>query len=247
MFVMPHFLIKKEQINSNFIILNDSDENFFHLTKALRVKTGEKIKFIDDDKIVYYCAIDELEKKSLKAKIISKEKSSRILKNNICLVQSILMSDAQNLAIANATQSGVKEIYPVISDNVSVSKSSLKGKEEKWQKIVYENFKQCERADLATIKEIKNLKDVLKDFEKENILIFAEKDENISLDLSVKNIDKNSKIAIVIGPEGGFSENEFNYFKENDYKLISLGNMIYKAPNAIVAAISNVVSRIENV
>ena len=244
---MPHFLIKKEQINNDFIVLANGDENFFHIARVLRIKTGEKIKFIDDDKIVYYCAIAEIEKKSLRAKIISKEKSSRVLKNDICLVQSILMTDAQNLAIANATQSGVREIYPVISDNVSVKKSSLKGKEEKWQKIVLENFKQCERADLAEIKEIQELKEVLKTFKKENILIFAEKDENISLDLAVKDIDKSAKIAVVIGPEGGFSEDEFNYFKKENYKLISLGNMIYKAPNAIVAGVSNVVSRIENV
>lgn len=244
---MPHFLIKKEQINNDFIVLANGDENFFHITRVLRIKTGEKIKFIDDDKIVYYCTMAEIEKKILKAKIISKEKSSRVLKNDICLVQSILMTDAQNLAIANATQSGVREIYPVISDNVSVKKSSLKGKEEKWQKIVLENFKQCERADLAEIKEIQELKEVLKTFKKENILIFAEKDENISLDLAVKDIDKSAKIAVVIGPEGGFSEDEFNYFKKENYKLISLGNMIYKAPNAIVAGVSNVVSRIENV
>ena len=48
---MPHFLIKKEQINNDFIVLANGDENFFHITRVLRAKTGEKIKFIDDDTI----------------------------------------------------------------------------------------------------------------------------------------------------------------------------------------------------
>ena len=156
-----------------------------------------------------------------------------------------MASDAQNSAIANAVQSGIKEIYPIISDNVSISESSAKNKIQKWEKIALENFKQCERADLPIIHEINKLETALKTFEKENVLIFAEKYENTSLNECIKNIDINRKIAVVIGPEGGFSDCEFNYFKQENYKLITLGKMIYKAPNAITAAISNIITRIE--
>ena len=83
------------------------------------------------------------------------------------------------------------------------------------------------------------------EFKKENILIFAEKFENKTLNNCLDNIDKKEKIAVVIGPEGGFSEDEFNYFIEQEYKLITLGKMIYKAPNAVVAAVSNIISRLE--
>ena len=241
---MPHFPIEKEEIKNDYIELINN-ENFFHLTKVLRVKIGETIEFIDKNQIVYLSKITEIKKNSLKAKIIEKTLNTRFLKTKLCLVQCILMSDAQNTAIANATQSGIKEIFSVFSDNVSVSESSVKNKIKKWEKIALENFKQCQRADLPKIHEISDLKTVLKNFKKENILIFAEKYENISLDESIKNINKNEKIAIVIGPEGGFSDNEFNYFKKENYKLISLGKMIYKAPNAITAAISNIITRIE--
>lgn len=243
---MPHFLIKKEEIEKDYIELLDND-NFFHIAKVLRAKIGEKIKFIDEQKNVHVCEIVEISKKSLKAKILSKEKSKRFLNNNISLIQSILVNDAQNLAIANAVQTGVKKIYPVISDNVSVSKTSLKDKVLKWNKISYENFKQCERADMALVEEISALKETLKNFKKENILIFAEKFENTNLNDCVKDIDLNSEIAIVVGPEGGFSDDEFEYFISQGYKLITLGKMIYKAPNAISVAISNIISRIENV
>ena len=239
---MPHFLIQKEEINNNEIKLINKD-NLFHIIKVRRAKINENIKFIDENYIIYNCIIKEITKTYLKAQIISKQKSQRFLKYDLCLIQSILAPDAQNLLIANATQTGVKTIYPVISDNVSNKKNI--DKIIKWQKIACENFKQCERADIPEIKEIANLKDVLKEFSKENIIIFAEKNENIKFDNILKNINKNDKIAIVIGPEGGFSENEFNYFKENNFNLVSLGSMIYKAPNAVVAGISNVISRLE--
>ena len=241
---MPHFLIKKEEINPPYIELIDS-ENLFHIIKVLRKKEGEKIKFIDENQIIYDCKIENISKKSLKALIINKEKSTRILPYDLILVQSILSNDGQNLAIANATQTGVKEIYPVISDNTSIKIKDPKEKTEKWQKIAQENFKQCERADIPKVQPIQPLTTILSNFKKENILIFAEKYENSTLKTALNDIDKTSKIAVVIGPEGGFSENEFEYFKKNNCKLITLGNMIYKAPNAITAAISNVISRLE--
>ena len=243
---MPHFLIKKEEIKDDFIELLDKD-NLFHLVKVLRTKVGQNVKFIDEDKNLYLTCVVEINKTSLKAQIVDRKISDRVLKTKITLVQSILAPDAQNLLIANATQTGVKKIYPVMSDNVSVSKSSIKEKRDKWQKIVYENFKQCERADLAFVEEIQDLKDVLSKFKKENILIFAEKYENMTLNACVADVDLNSEIAIVIGPEGGFSQSEFEFFVKENYKLITLGKMIYKAPNAATVAISNIVSRIENV
>lgn len=243
---MPHFLINKEEKKEDYIILNNDDlnNNFFHITRVLRSKKGDKLKFIDENKNIYFSEIEEITKKFLKAKILNISKSERFLKYNINLIQSILMTDAQNLAIANASQTGAKRLFPILSDNVSVKVNSLKDKIEKWQKIANENFKQCERADILKIEEISDLFSALEKFEKQNIIIFAEKDENISLDDSIKSLDLTKEIAIVIGPEGGFSDLEFEKFKEKNYNLVSLGSLIYKAPNAIVAGISNVVSRL---
>jgi len=240
---MPHFLIKNDEIKSDIIKLKDN-ETLLHIVKARRIKVGENIKFIDNQQMVYFCQVQEINKKYLTAKILSKEISNRTLKYNISLIQSILAPDSQNLLIANATQTGVKKIYPVISDNVSCKKNN--NKTEKWQKIVLENFKQCERADIAIVEDVSGLKETLKKFKKENVLIFSEKDINISLNNCIKDIDLNSEIAVVIGPEGGFSDNEFEYFKHENYKMISLGLMIYKAPNAVVAGISNIISRLDN-
>lgn len=238
---MPHFLINQEEIKDNFIELTKDNENFFHLTKVLRLKQGESIKFINKEGYVFASKVLEISKTLLKAQILSKEKSNRVLKTSLSLIQCILASDAQNLLIANATQTGVKKIYPVVSNNVSTNKEKI----EKWAKIALENFKQCERADIVEIENLGNLIETIEKFDKKNVLIFAERSVNITLDEALKDINKAQEIAIVIGPEGGFSNEEFDYFIKNNYKLITLGSMIYKAPNAVVAAVSNVVSRIE--
>lgn len=237
---MPHFPIKIEEIKEDLIEINSNNDNFFHITKVLRIKQGESIKFIDEQGFVYYSKVLEVSKNLLRAQIINKEKSPRALKTPLSLIQCVLAPDGQSLLIANATQTGVKKIYPVVSDN-----TSAKPKVDKWNKIAQENFKQCERADFVQIEPVNKLIPTLEKFDTKQVLVFAEKEVNISLDEAIKNIDKTQEIAVVIGPEGGFSNNEFEYFKNNNYKLITLGSMIYKAPNAVVAAISNVISRIE--
>ncbi len=239
---MPHFFINSNNISQEIIIINDK-EILKHLCDSLRLRKGECLKLIDENEIQYETIVLEISKKEIKVKIIKSYVSKRKLNYCLNLVQSILKPDAQTLLISNATQCGVSSIIPVISDNCAVSKKSLEQKVQKWQKVSNEAAKQCERANFAYVENIAEL-NILNKFKDKNILVFAEKYANMTLEESLNDIDKTFPIVVVIGPEGGFSESEFNYFKEKKYKLISLGELIFKAPNAVVAAISNIVTRL---
>ena len=241
---MPHFFIKSDNIKNNVVSIYEKDL-LKHLVLSLRLKIGEKIKFIDENETSYECIVVNVSKTFVEAKIENLYKSKRKLGYELCLVQSVLKPEAQALLISNATQCGVSKIYPVISENCAVSEKNLKDKIKKWEKISNEAAKQCERANFTCIEDIRDIKTVFENFKKENILIFAEKYENIELDDVIKNVDKDSAIAVGIGPEGGFSEVEFSYFIENNFNLISLGSLIFKAPNAAVAGISNIVTRLK--
>ncbi len=235
---MPHFPINSKEINNDIINVTQS-ELLRHLVSSLRIKTGEEIKFIDEKEIQYICKVSDVTKKSLQAQIVEKYPSHRKLNFELYLAQGILKQDAQNLAVSNAVQMGVSGIYPVICDNCAVG---AKQNIEKWQKVADESFKQCERANRATVFEIQKLDNVLKEFE--NIIIFTEKNANTAIKEAVKKFDKKKKILVVTGPEGGFSAREFETFKK--YNCASLGNLILKAPNAVTAGISRVVYEFEN-
>lgn len=237
---MPHFLIKKENIKENFIYVEEP-ELLHHLASVLRVKKNEIVKFIDVDKIVHKTRVLEVSKKGLTAEILESEKSKRELDFRLYLAQSVLKNDAQNLLIANATELGVKGLYPFISDFSTVKADFIKSKIEKFQKISNESFKQCERADLMQVFEVLPLDDILKKFKKENVIILAERLENTDILGAVQDIDLNGDILVVTGPEGGFSDAEFEKFKEKGYKKATLGNLIFRAPNAVTAGVSNVI------
>lgn len=236
---MPHFFIDKNCIQNGFIYINDK-ETLAHLACALRLRPNEIVKFIDKNETVYKTKIETVSKNEIKGEILSSEKSERKLEIALCALICALKPDAMHLAIENATQLGAKEIYVAISDNCAVKKDAVLKKAEKWQKIANESFKQCERADLPRVYEAASMGEIFKNFKKENIFIFAEKYENSTIKSALSTAGSKEKILAVFGPEGGFSENEFDYFKRENFKLITLGKLILKAPNAVTAGLFGV-------
>lgn len=243
---MPHFLINSSDISEGLIsVLNP--ETVHHLVSALRIKKGETVKFIDENGVQHRAEIIDLSKKEVTAKILKSEKSTRVLNCGLYLAQAVLKPDAQSLLIANAAELGIKGVYPFVSEYSTVKNSVAKLKAEKWQKAADEAFKQCERADRMRVFEVLSLEEITKKFKPENVIVFAEKFAETDVFEAVFGLCKNAgnkdnEILVVTGPEGGFSDNEFEFFKKSGFKLVTLGNLIFRAPNAVTAGVSNIIA-----
>lgn len=238
---MPHFLIESKSINNNKITVNDKDL-YKHVIKVLRAKIGEKLLFLDEKEIQYETILKNIQSNLFECEINKKYKSERKLGINLYIAQSVLNSDAQTSSIQKATELGVKGIIPLYTDNCAVKESIIKNKIEKWQKIAIESVKQCERADIPKVYESSTIKDIVKKYKQ--IIVFAERDAQNDFFTYVKKnkIDKEEDILVIIGPEGGFSQAEFDFFKDNNIPLITLGNLIYRADTALTAALTTVIN-----
>lgn len=238
---MPHFFIDSKNKLDNKIIINDS-ENYRHIARALRARVGEKLLLIDESQIQYETSITEINSNEIICEIDKFYPSKRDLDFDLYLAQSPLRSDAQLTIMEKATELGIRAVYPVITDNCALNKSVLEKKHEKWQKVMYEASKQCERAQIPTCFEPTTLKKVLeKDFDK--ILVMAERSTEISFKeyLQQNPIKKGEKVIVIIGPEGGFSQAEFDLFKNKSLPLISLGDLILKAETAVIVTLGDIV------
>ena len=238
---MPHFLIQAKNILNNKITIDDKDL-YKHIIKVLRAKIGENLLFLDENEIQYETRLAEINSNNFTCEIKKQYKSERKLNINLYIAQSVLNSDAQTSSIQKATELGVKGIIPLYTDNCAVKESFIKNKIEKWQKIATESVKQCERADIPTVFEMAKIKDIVKNYKQ--IIVFAERDSQSDFFTYVKQnkIDKEQDILVIIGPEGGFSQKEFDFFKENNIPLITLGNLIYRADTALTAALTTVIN-----
>ena len=239
---MPHFFITEQNIiDKNIITVNDK-ENYTHIVKSLRVKIGEEIKFCDEKETLYRCKVKNITKNELISEIQSSSKSERKLDYELILAQTPLRSDAQLLLVEKATELGVSEIYPIYTKNCALAQNIASAKVEKWQKIMYEASKQCERANIPKCNQLTTLKNL--PFDKfDKIIVFAERNEEMSLKEYILNnpIKTNEKILAIIGPEGGFSDEEFEFFKENKLPLVTLGKLILKAETATIVALGNLI------
>ena len=239
---MPHFFINSKDIKNNTISVYDK-ENFNHIVKSLRTKIGEDILFIDENQIQYECIVLSIEKNYLTAQIKNKYPSERFLNFELCLAQSPLNSSAQSLIVEKSTELGINHLYPIFTDNCSVKKSVIDNKIEKWQKIMFEASKQCERAFIPTCHKLTDLKTIVNgDFDRILALVERLSKENLKNYLINNPIKQGEKILIIIGPEGGFSKSEFELFEKNKkIQMLSLGNLILKADTAVITSIGNIV------
>ena len=238
---MPHFFINSSQKENELIKISDK-ENYTHIARSLRARVGEEIKLCDEREIIYRCKIVNITKNEIITEIIEERISERKLPFLLTIAQSPLRSDAQLTLIEKATELGVADIYPICTDYCALAQNVAEQKVEKWQKTMYEASKQCERANIPQCHELTNIKDLpYSEFDK--IIVFAERDAQMSLkEFTTQNPIKNgAKILVLIGPEGGFSQSEFDWFIEQKLSLVSLGKLILKAETAAITGVGNLI------
>lgn len=243
---MPHFFINSKNIQNNKITICEK-ENYNHIAKSLRAKIGEDILLIDENAIQYSGKIEKINSNSIEISVIDSWKSKRELEFGLYLAQSPLRSDAQNLIIEKATELGVSGIYPIYTDNCALKKSVIEQKIQKWQKIMYEASKQCERAKIPVCFELSDMEKLIAGNQFDRIAAFTERSANFKLKSYLRDnpILKDEKILVIIGPEGGFSKREFEFFEKNNITTLSLGDLILKADTAVITALGNIIYEYE--
>lgn len=234
---MPHFFINSNSKTENKIIVSDTD-NYRHIARSLRARVGENLLLIDENQIQYETKIKEINSREIICEVEKSYPSKRDLEFDLYLAQSPLRSDAQLTVMEKATELGVRGVYPVFTENCALKVN----KQEKWQKVMNEASKQCERAKIPTCYEPITFDELLaKPFDK--VIVLAERSTEKSLKqyLLENPTKKGEKILAIIGPEGGFSQKEFDYFKSKNLPLISLGDLILKAETAVIVTLGDIV------
>ena len=213
-------------ITNNSVILIGQEAQ--HLSRVRRAKVGDKIVAFNGDGLDYNLEITEITKDKVMCQILSKTPNKANDSNNITVYLSMLKNEALTTTIDHLAELNVKEVKLFKSD-FSVAVIDEK-KLEKLNNISIQASKQCERADIMKVSIIKK-EDIQKDISTFKNKFFAY--ENSTTPLSKFSGD----FAVIIGPEGGFSEAENKQFSEFASN-ISLGNTILRAEVACTVAVS---------
>ena len=209
-------------------------EEFEHAKNVLRIGVGAEIILLDNSGKEYTGVVAQVEKKRMLVNIVREEVGTREAQTQVTLLFGYLKNaDKNEFIVQKAVELGVQEIG-VFSSQFS-SAYINENKLERLNKVAKEAAKQCLRATAPIVKYYGNLDDALASAMDAEYKLFAcEFAAESETDIATVN----SSTAIVIGSEGGFSEEEAQNAKQKGYAWVTLGKRILRAETAAVALTS---------
>lgn len=222
---IKRFYVSLSNVNGNRVII-DNDE-YSHICNVLRYKVGYEVIICANDGCERYGKITEINSTEV---IVEISKVVEIEKREveIDLYVGLLNNNKLDFTIQKCTELGVNKIIPVLFKNCDEKKFNL----ERAKKISKEAAKQCKAVTIPEIEDLCSYEEFLSEINKyENVVFAYEKSDDRKI--KEKKLDK--KIAVVIGPEGGFSEEEYKDISKFG-KSVTLGKRILRAETAAIVA-----------
>lgn len=205
-----------------------------HLATVMRTEKGDNISLIDGRGKTYLASITDINRKNVIVDIIGETPSQPESSINLILCQGILKGEKMDLIIQKATELGVSEIMPVISERCQVRQTRKTGR---WRKIAEEAAEQCGRAIVPHIHDALGWDSFLGGLKTGGIIFWEGGGVRIDCALGMLKSTR-AGINICIGPEGGFSLSEVESAESAGLVRTTLGDTILRADTAAIAGVA---------
>ncbi len=215
--------------NGDKIIIEGNEFN--HLKKVLRMNEGDKIIANVDDEYDYFCTISKMGKNDCLANIDEIKLCQALPKRNITLFQMLPKKEYFDNIIAKSIELGINKIVPFTSQYTMIKDI----RPERVQTQVMTACKQCERSKLVEVTKPIKLKDLPQMLEEYDLAIFAYENEESPFKPEILTGKQN--IAIIVGNEAGFNEEEAMLLKQCSHS-ISLGKRILRCDTAVITTLA---------
>lgn len=226
-------VVDKDQVeNDHIIITNKNDIN--HFKNVFRLKIGDNIRAVDGEK-EYFCKVFSLEKEKIVLLVESQSEDKYASKITLDMGICIVKNDKMDLIIQKLTEIGVNEIIPIESKRVVVRIEQKKEKKiDKWKMISKEALKQCQGVKSVRIDYVKTLSEI--DYGSYDLILipYELEEEKYMKDIWKGVSECPQRILAIIGPEGGFEEEEIEFLKSKGGKTVSLGKRILRTETSAI-------------
>lgn len=245
---MYHFFVEPSQIQGNKIIITGKDVN--HIKNVLRMKPGEEIAVSNGlDGKEYHCGIAEWYEDRIVCDLFFVMEEGVELASKIYLFQGLPKADKMELIIQKAVELGVYEIIPVASKRAVVKLDAKKAESKliRWQAIAEAAAKQSKRGIIPKIKEVMSFQEAVAYSSCAQVKIIPyelaqgmERTKEI-----ISGIRPGEPVAVFIGPEGGFAEEEIEMAMQAGIEPVTLGRRILRTETAGMAVLSVIMYHLE--
>jgi 16S rRNA (uracil1498-N3)-methyltransferase len=225
------FFIDGDLASGAVVALQDDER---HHARVLRVREGEEVEVFNgrgDSYLARYESSDLI--------CLMQRTANREPRTTIHLAMSIIQIDKFELVLQKATELGVRSIIPLISERIEVRPERYRGKAERWRKIIFEAVKQSGRALIPTLEAAARFDEVI-----------ARTGAKIIFDADAETTTTqppDHPTTALIGPEGGWSDNELRMARDQRCIFQTLGPRRLRAETAAIAATAILAARSEHI
>jgi 16S rRNA (uracil1498-N3)-methyltransferase len=234
---MNRFFVSKDSFHGDKVVLGK--EHAHQIRSVLRMSAGDRIVILDNQGGEYDVVLIGIRHDEAIGEVTQKRQATGEPSVQITLFQSLLTREKFEFVLQKCTEVGVSRFAPVITQRTLVRETAVKpDKLDRWQRIITEAAEQSHRGlipDLLPPLSFEKAVQELSSFEK--CLIACEKqDKNIRAALQRENKNVPATIAILIGPEGGFTDEETRLVCSAGAVPVSLGPRILRTETAAIIA-----------
>ncbi|NMC57707.1 MAG: 16S rRNA (uracil(1498)-N(3))-methyltransferase [Eubacteriaceae bacterium] len=230
---MHRVFTDEKNINAEDKFLTVAGEDAYHLIKVMRIKKGEKVTVCDKNNTDYTCEAAHINKDSIIFNIIDSCVCEEEKNYKITLCQAMPKGAKIETVLQKAVELGADNIVIFYSErcDVKYNKSKEDAKLERYNKIIYEAAKQCNRGIIPTVEIKKSFDDMIKSVNAQGKIIMAYEEEK-TVSLKQVLLKTEGSICFIVGPEGGFELSEVQLAKDAGAEIVSLGKRILRTETA---------------
>lgn len=235
---MRYFFVESGALKKPSAIIEGSEAR--HIKNVLRLKPGDKIRVFDGEGFEYDARINGFSAGRVEIKVRRKFAGTKESPLQIAVAQALLKEKKMDRLLRHLCELGLTRWIPYISER-SVSKPDEKrssARAQRWNKIVMESCKQCRRSKLPGIGKTITFEEVLGRGSSFDLSIIFYENESAALK-SLLPSDPPSlprKILLILGPEGGFTDQEIENARAAGCIVAGLGSRVLRAETAAIAA-----------
>jgi 16S rRNA (uracil1498-N3)-methyltransferase len=232
---MDYFFVKTDDVTSHGLTLRGDESK--HLIRVLRKNIGDRIFVADGNELMYEAIIQETRKTDTHCTIAAVHRKYNEPPIDVTLAVSLLKNPARfDYLVEKTTELGVRTILPISCDRTIANHE----KHERWEKIALSAMKQCGRCWLPRIQSIQNFRSLIENSTHYQLRFILHEKINSSkvITSEMKSHEGIHSLLIVVGPEGGFTEEEVTLAERAGFKSISLGSRRLRTETAAVVAVS---------
>jgi len=234
---MRRFFIDKNNITKNSIVITGKEAH--HIKDVIRLKPGDNFIGLDGSGCQYICKVTKIGKDRIEAAI--EDRLESVIKiPNVTLACAIPKLAKMDYIVQKATELRAQNLIPMQTarTELKLNEQKAKLKRERWIKIAKESSKQCGRAKILDVEEVKSFKEIIDGSGKYKIkLIPCLSSDTKPIKEVLSGLNLNSVI-ILIGPEGGFTPAEIDIAINADFIPVSLGPTVLRVDTAAIFTLS---------